>query len=182
MPNATHLRPETEADRGRYARLPPGPKMVLQIKSLVFLPTTKSVFADIFSRSGLKTPEGRAWSSQSINAALELLGREQLLTDDLTCVPSLLHPVAIDAVAAPDGGQMVAAIRYALAPSSSYFYVSTMLSDPTQMIRLARLAIYANDTRPSLVIICTCDSIPSMTMDDFEIVGKLKCTTNQSIP
>lgn len=145
MANATHPHPETEAAWGRYTRLPPGPKVVLQLKSLVFLPSTKSVFADIASRSGLKTPEGRAWSSQSINAALEMLGRERLLTDDLACIASLLHPVAIDAIAAPDSGQMVAAIRRAFTPSPSFFYVSATQSDPAQMIRLARLAVYAND-------------------------------------
>jgi len=145
MADATHPRPEIEAAWERYTRLPPGPKVVLQIKSLVFLPTNKSILSDILSRIRLKTPEGRAWNGQSINAALDVLGRERLLTDDLACVASLLHPVAIDAIAAPDGELMVAAIRQAFAPSSSYFHVSTRLSDPAQMIQLARLAIYAND-------------------------------------
>jgi superfamily II DNA or RNA helicase len=118
---------------------------VLRLKSLVFLPTTKSVFSAILSRSGSKTPEGRAWSSQSINTALELLDREQLLTEDLACVPALLHPVAVDTIAAPDGEQMVAAIRRALAPSPSFYYVSTTPSDPMPMLQVARLAVYMND-------------------------------------
>ena len=145
MANPARPRPEPDVTWERYSRLPPGPKVVLRLKSLVFLPTTKSVFSDILTRSGSKTPEGRAWSSQSINVALELLGREELLTEDLACVPALLHPVAIDAVAAPDGEQMMAAIRRAFTPSLSIYYGSTISNDPVPMIRLARLAVYAND-------------------------------------
>jgi len=145
MANATLPHLETEAAWGRYTRLAPGPKVVLQLKSLVFLPTTKSMFADILSRSGSKTPEGRAWSSQSINAALDLLGREQLLTEDLSCIPALLHPVAVDAVAAFGGRPAVSAIRRAFAPSSNFYYSPTARNDPAPMIRLARLAVYTND-------------------------------------
>ena len=139
MANAPHPRPETEAAWERYKRLPSVPKMVLQLKSLVFLPTNKLTFAEILTRSGAKAPEGRAWSSPSINVALQLLVNEQLLTEDLACVPSLLHPVAIEAIATTDGGQWVATIRRAFVPSPNFFYMSTTRSDPATLIRLARL-------------------------------------------
>jgi len=45
----------------RYARLPAGPKMVLRLKSLVFLPTGKTVFLECLTRAGLRTPDGNAW-------------------------------------------------------------------------------------------------------------------------
>ena len=49
----------------RYARLPAGPKMVLRLKSLVFLPTGKTVFLECLNaRAGLRgvTPyPSRAW-------------------------------------------------------------------------------------------------------------------------
>ena len=150
MVDPAQSQPKPEPIWERYAKLPPGPKAVLRLKSLVFLPTTKSVFLDILARSGARTPDGRAWSGQSVNAALEVLVREGLLTEELACVPPLLHPVAIDAVAAPGGERMVAASLQVFAPSLSLFYITTH-SDPVLMIRLARLAVYANDDAAFIV-------------------------------
>ena len=76
----------SEADlRDRDARLLAGPKLVLRLKSLVFLPTGKAVFVDCLARSGLRAPGGRAWSSRSVNAVLEQMLGEGLLTEDLAC-------------------------------------------------------------------------------------------------
>ena len=130
----------------RYARLPPGPKTVLRLKSLVFLSTNKSAFLDCLARSGVRTPEGRAWAGPAVNAALEVLRREDLVDVNHVCLPELLHPVAIDAVAAPEGEHLVAAVRRAfpVRPDRAY-YLSEPKPDPAPWIRLARLAVYAND-------------------------------------
>ena len=130
----------------RYTRLPPGPKFVLQLKSLVFLPTGKTEFYYCIVGGGVRTPERRPWTGPTINGALDLLRREQLLTDALACVPSLLHPVAIDAIAAPGAEQMIAAVRrsFPVRPDRAY-YQSNPQPDPEPFLRLARLAIYAND-------------------------------------
>ena len=130
----------------RYTRLPPGPKTILRLKSLVFLSTNKSVFAGCLLRSGVRAPDGRAWAVASINVALEALRRVDLLDVDHACPPALLHPVAIDAVASPEGERLVAAVRRSFAPElPSIYYLRTSVTDPAPMIQLARLAVYAND-------------------------------------
>ena len=119
---------------------------MLRLKSLVFLSTNKSAFLDCLIRSGLRTPEGRAWAGPATNTALEALRRDDLLDVDHTCPPALLHPVAIDAVASPEGERMVAAVRRAF-PSlvSGQHYARRQETNPEPLIRLARLAVYAND-------------------------------------
>src|SRR3954470_13277617 len=84
----------------RYARLPAGPKAVMRLKSLVFLPTGKTVFLECLTRAGLRAPGSKAWSSSALNIVLDDLRRQRLLTDDLACAPVLLHPVAVDAMEA----------------------------------------------------------------------------------
>ena len=69
----------------------------------MFLPTSKTAFLDCLARSGLRAPDGKAWSSRSVNAVLEELPGQGLLTEDLACSPTLLHPVAVDAAASADG-------------------------------------------------------------------------------
>jgi len=130
----------------RYARLPAGPKMVLRLKSLVFLPTGKTVFLECLTRAGLRASDGKAWSSRSLNTVLDDLVRQGLLTQDLACARALLHPVAVDAVQAAEGEQLVSAVRKAFPArrSSSYYSYGQQL-DADALCRLIRLAIYAND-------------------------------------
>jgi len=121
-------------------------KQLLRLKSLVLLPTTKTVFQDCLVRSGLRMPSGRVWSNSTINQVLDELLRLRLLTSDLACTPALLHPVAIDAVGSAQGPLMVEAVKRAFtlsARSFSYSYSSAFNLDVAQL--LVRLAIYAND-------------------------------------
>jgi len=146
MASSNRTRPDTEELWRRYSRLSPGPKTVLWLKSLVFLSTNKSVFADCLLRGGIRAPDGRAWTVSSINLVLEALRREDLLDVDHTCPSGLLHPVAIDAVASPGGERLVAAVRRSFAPLPSALYSPRpQASDPEPLLRLARLAVYAND-------------------------------------
>ncbi len=137
----------SEADLwDRYVRLLAGPKLVLRLKSLVFLPTGKTAFVDCLARSGLRAPDGRAWSSRSANAVLEELLGEGLLTEGLACPAALLHPVAVDAAASADGERLVAAVRQAFpARRSLSYYSSVEQLDCDAVRRLIRLAIYADD-------------------------------------
>jgi len=141
------VRTPSEADLwDRTARLPAGPKLVLRLKSLVFLPTNKTAFLDCLIRSGLRAPDGKAWSPRSVNLVLEELLDEGLLTEDLACSPALLHPVAVDAVAAADGAALAAAVRQAFpARRSLSYYSSVEQLDCDAVRRLIRLAVYAND-------------------------------------
>src|SRR3954454_7074665 len=95
----------------RYARLPAGPKLVLRLKSLVWLPTGKGMFLECLTRSGSRAPDGRAWASRSLNDVLDALLRQGLLTEDLACAPALLHRVAVDAVASAEGEALTEAVR-----------------------------------------------------------------------
>ena len=138
-------RPPSADSLARYAGLSPGPKLVLRLKSLVFLPTGKTEFLACLTRGGLRTPDGKAWSSRSLNAALDELVGQQMLTEALECPAALLHSVAVDAAASADGERLVAAVRRAFPaqPSVSYYAFARPGRDSLQ--RLIRLAIYAND-------------------------------------
>lgn len=130
----------------RYGRLSAGAKQILRLKSLVFLPTNKSVFQDCLIRSGLRMPSGKAWSNGTINPVLDELQQAKLLTGDLACAPLLLHPVTIDAVASAQGKLMAEAVQRAFTlpvRSSSYGYSASFNFDLPQ--RLLRVAIYVND-------------------------------------
>ncbi len=130
----------------RYTNLPASSKQVLRLKSLVFLPTNKTVFLDCLTKSGLRAPDGKAWASRSLNVILEELLDQGLLTEDLSCPPALLHPVAIDAAASTEGEALVAAVLRAFPArrNMSYYSFGEQL-DCDAVRRLIRLAIYAND-------------------------------------
>ncbi len=144
--NFIQTRPAAADLLDRYARLRPGPKLILHLKSLIFLPTGKTEFLQCLARTRLRSPDGRAWASHSANAALnELLG-QKLLTEDLACAASMLHPATLDAVASRDGDSLIAAVR-AMFPSrrsASYIYGRQSVSREA-LQRLIRLAIYANE-------------------------------------
>jgi len=140
-------KPSSEADPwDRYAHLPAGSKLVLRLKSLVFLPTNKTAFLECLTRSGLRAPDGKAWSSRSVNAILDELLLQGLLTEDLACPSALLHPVAVDAAASAEGELLAAMIRRAFpARRSMPYYSSGQQLDRGALWRLIRLAVYAND-------------------------------------
>src|SRR5690242_16580994 len=75
--NFIRTRPSPADLLARYTGLPPAPKLVLRLKSLIFLPTGKTEFLDCLARSGLRMPDRKAWSSRSVNAALDELVREE---------------------------------------------------------------------------------------------------------
>jgi len=130
----------------RYAQLPAGAKLVLRLKSLVFLPTNKTEFLDCLTRSGLRAPDGKAWSSRSVNVVLEELLHQDLLTEGLGCPPALLHPVSVDAAASADSKLLVAAVLRAFpARRSMSYYSSGQQLDCNALWRLIRLAVYADD-------------------------------------
>ncbi|MBV8591722.1 MAG: hypothetical protein JO212_16990, partial [Acetobacteraceae bacterium] len=112
---------------------------------MVFLPTGKTEFLDCLARGGLRMPDRKAWSSRSVNAALDELVREELLTETLECPAPLLHPVAVDAAASAEAAMMFAGVRQALPaqPSGSYYAFGRPSRDVQH--RLIRLAIYANE-------------------------------------
>src|SRR5580698_2790226 len=109
--NFIHTRPASADLWDRYAHLRPGPKLILCVKSLICLPTSKSEFLDCLRRAGLRSPDGKAWAFHSVNDALNELLAQRLLNQDLSCISPLLHPASVDAVASTDGEAMVLAVR-----------------------------------------------------------------------
>jgi superfamily II DNA or RNA helicase len=126
-----------------YARLAAGAKLVLRMKSLMLLPTSKTEFLEAVTRGGLRMSDGKAWSSAPLNTVLDGLVRQRLLTAQLACPESLLHPVAVDAAASSDGPALIAAVARAFPARSPYRY-----GPPDRQVTLRRLwlAIHANDT------------------------------------
>ena len=94
----------------RYASLEPAPKLLLRLKSLIVLPVGKTDFLDCVTLTRVRSPDGKAWSARTVNAVLDDLLTEGLLTDKLACPPALLHPVAVDAVASEHAETLIAAV------------------------------------------------------------------------
>ena len=144
--NFIRTRPSSTDLLERYAGLPPGPKLVLRLKSLIFLPTGKTEFLECLTRGALRMPDGKAWSSRFVNAALDELLGQKLLTETLGCPAALLHPVAVDAAASGDAELLVAAVQRSFpARRSVTYYAVARPIDRDALQRMIRLAIYAND-------------------------------------
>src|ERR1700735_1864495 len=108
--NFIRARPSATDLWDRYTHLAPGPKLVLRLKSLVWLPTGKTEFLACLTRSGLQSPEGGAWTGRTVNTALDKLLPQGLMTENLACQPALLHPVAIEAAASAEAEVLIASI------------------------------------------------------------------------
>ncbi|MBV1796455.1 hypothetical protein [Siccirubricoccus sp. G192] len=112
----------------------------------MFTPTGKGAFLGCLTTTGIRAPDGKAWTARTLNPELDELARQGLLTEDLSCVPELLHPVAVDAMASPEGAMLADAARKAFPAQtrSPYQYSYSMQADPDALRRF-RLAIYTND-------------------------------------
>jgi hypothetical protein len=128
----------------RYGRLGPGEKLIMQMKSLVCLPTTKTVFLTCLTKAGLRASDGKLWSFASVNAVLDALVGQGLLTQELACPMVLFHQLSVDAAASENGTALIGAVRNAF-PGQRVSYASVSYPDPETLMRGLRLAIYAND-------------------------------------
>ena len=143
----------------RYTQLPPGPKLVLRLKSLMLPGVTKSEFADCMKATGLRTRQDKAWSPQLINAMSDELRGQGLLTDGNACPAALLHLAAADAGASEDAAALAAAIRR-LFPAQgrsiyAYSYATSIHRDALH--RLIRLAVYTNEADEFIACRDLCD-------------------------
>ncbi len=146
--NVISARPSLAILLERYARLSPDAMLVLRLKGLLGEQTTKSDFVDCVRATGWRTAEGRPWSAQAVNTVLdELIAKELLTANFFTCVPALLHPVAIDAAASEDGGRLASAVRRVFPPrrESVYSYSYSPAISHEAIHRLIRLAVYTSE-------------------------------------
>ena len=132
--------------RSRYDQLPAGEAIVMRLKSLIEPPIGKTPFVECLARSDIRPPEGRVWSPQTLNPILDSLRHQGLLTDNLGCVPALLHEIAVEAMRTPEGVALANAARRGASGQQGGF---DHLHNPRGMVdmlsRRMRLAIYAND-------------------------------------
>lgn len=143
--NVIVKRPAPASLEDRYAGLPPDLKHVMRLKSLVVPSVTKADFAACLTESGLRGPAGKALLPVAVNAMLNDLIALGLLTRELECLPAIRHNVAVDAIGSDDGSRMIDAIKMVLPARKAISSYYTSILDHAAALRLARLAIYAND-------------------------------------
>jgi superfamily II DNA or RNA helicase len=129
----------------RYHDLPATEKTVIRLKALIGSSTTKTVFVTAMVATGTRAPDGKPWSAKALNPMLDKLRATGLLDENLACDTGLLHPVAAEAAASPEGERLIQAVQSTFpADGRRPYYSYTMQTDEDALRRL-RLAIYAND-------------------------------------
>ena len=129
----------------QLARLTEAERTVLRLKALVGVATNKSDFLSMANASAIAGPGGVSLTYNTLNPMLNRLLSLGLLNADFACVESLRHPLAIEMIAAPEGGKAAEAVRRNFpAAARAVYYSYSPQSDPGARVRL-RLAIYEND-------------------------------------
>ncbi|MDA8230592.1 MAG: DEAD/DEAH box helicase [Magnetospirillum sp.] len=120
--------------------LTPQHRAILHLKALIGAATGKTVFMECLNRLRLTTP---AWTNKTLTPELEDLRRKGLLTDELACMPEIAHPLAVEALASPDGAAQVDAIRVTLPQDDRRGWDWRVMEVNT--LRWQRLAVLLND-------------------------------------
>jgi superfamily II DNA or RNA helicase len=134
-----------------YQALPQEYKMLVRLKALIEPTIGKAAFLEVVRKAGLRSPDGKAYASASLNAELHALQRKGLLNDALDCASELIHVVAVEACASESAANLIGAIQAAIPKSDrehvgrqAYYYLPPIHQD-FALFRRFRLAIYAND-------------------------------------
>jgi superfamily II DNA or RNA helicase len=120
--------------------LTPQERTILSLKALIGTATAKTPFLECLNRLPQTTP---AWTSKTLTPVLEDLRGKGLLTDDLACLPALAHPLAVQALASPDGAALIEAIRVALPQDDGRMWDRRSMEE--NALRWQRLAVLLND-------------------------------------
>ena len=140
------LKPAAPEDLPRLvAALQPTERMVLRLKALIGQATNKGEFLTIMNATGTRGPDGRPWSAQTVNGALDRLVAMGLIDGEYACYPALWHPLAVEAAKAPEGPAMIQAALGCLPESSRDRWGSYSIQTDTSVLRRLRLSVYAND-------------------------------------
>ena len=128
------------------ATLHPTERMVLRLKALIGQATTKGEFLAVINATGTRGPDGRPWSAQTVNGALDRLVSAGLLVEgEYACVMALWHPLAVDATTAPEGPALLQAVLSSFPESGRGQWGSYSIQTDSYVQRRLRLAIYAGD-------------------------------------
>lgn len=121
--------------------LKPQDATILRLKALIGSAATgKTVFMDCLNRLPQTSP---VWTNKTLTPVLESLRSKRLLTDEFACAPQLLHPLAVETLATPDGAAMVEAIHAILPFGGARSWDRTVMEAST--LRWQRLAVLLND-------------------------------------
>ncbi len=126
-------------------RLHPTERLVLRLKALIGPPTNKADFLTVMSATGIRAPDGKPWTHQTVNGALDRLVAAGLLEGDFSCPVALWHPLAVDALATPDGPVLLQAVLGSFPEKGRSAWGSAAFQNDWAVWRRLRLAIYAND-------------------------------------
>ncbi len=131
----------------RYERLPPEHRLLLGVKSLVFLPTNKNEFSGCMTRAKLPSPDGKIWTAGKITETAESLSVQGFLEKNLTCVPELRQRAAADALATEHKNLILHALRgvFPVPVERSGYYTYLSQAERDSLFRHLRLAVLAND-------------------------------------
>jgi superfamily II DNA or RNA helicase len=120
-------------------------RLVLRLKSLIGLATNKAEFVSVMNATGIRTADGKAWSYKPVNEVLDRLSSLRLLDETFSCPADLWHPLAVEALAAPEGEVLLSAVLSFFPVDNRRPYYSYSIQDDWNVQRRLRLAIYAND-------------------------------------
>src|SRR5208283_5954681 len=94
----------------QLARLTEAERTLLRLKALVGVATNKSDFLTMANASVIAALGGVSLTYNMVNPMLNRLLSLGLLNADFACVESLRHPLAIEMIAAPEGGKASEAV------------------------------------------------------------------------
>ncbi len=133
-----------------YQALPQERKALVRLKALIHPTIGKAPFLEVVRRAGLRSKDGKAYISITLNAELQGLQLRKVLDDTLNCAPEIMHAVAADTCADKGAAHLVGAAKATprsereQANRPSYRYLPPIDQD-FPLFRHLRLAIYAND-------------------------------------
>ncbi|MEI8396450.1 MAG: DEAD/DEAH box helicase [Rhodospirillaceae bacterium] len=144
---ATPLTPDYAPDRifRQVASLHPTDRLVVRLKAFIGVATNKGEFLAVMNATGIRAPDGRPWSAQIVNPALDRLKSLGLLDEVYACPIELWHPLALEVFTAPEVQTLLDAVLRSFPESNRYAYYQYTLQSDWAVLRRLRLAIYAND-------------------------------------
>ncbi len=91
--------------------------MLMQVKALLGHAVNKTMFFHAVRQAGLRSPDGKAYTSALLNEQLQALQRKGLLDGTLDCIPEIIHAVAADAGQSEGGTDLISAVKAAIPKS-----------------------------------------------------------------
>ncbi len=127
-----------------YTQLPEPARLVLQLKALVWPVDLQNLFLDALTAAGGRDTGGKPWRQLTLTNFCGQLKTKGLLDSKSGIAPSLLHRVAVDAVAGKNGKRLVESIKATYPTGRLSMSWDGAHADSPYLLRI-RLALYAND-------------------------------------